>query len=57
MIYGEDDLFILMTFIKTKMIESKYRSFLSLYKYRKGNIEDILSNERKLIDDIKGLII
>lgn len=46
-----------MTFIKTKMIESKYKSFLSLYKYRKGNIEDILSNERKLIDDIKGLII
>ena len=53
MIYGEDDLFRLMTFKKAERIATITGVFYHYRRFRKGNAEESLSNEQKLIDDIK----
>ena len=53
MIYGEDDLFRLMTFTKAERIATITGVSYHYRRYRKGNTEENLSNEKKLINDIK----
>ena len=53
MIYGEDDLFRIMTFTKAQIINTITGIYYYYRKDRIGNSERTYSNERKLIDDIK----